>query len=90
MACVWLAGCSPQDAPAPLRPALRGQVLDNVPYARDFHLTDADGQPRRLADFRGKVVVVFFGYTQCPDVCPTTLLELAQARQKLGAEGERL
>ena len=82
-----LPACSPQDAG---RPALRGQALHDAPYARDFHLIDADGQPRSLADFKGKVVVVFFGYTQCPDVCPTTLLELAQARQKLGAEAGRL
>ena len=82
-----LPACSPQDA---ARPALRGQALHDAPYARDFHLIDADGQPRSLADFKGKVVVVFFGYTQCPDVCPTTLLELAQARQKLGAEAGRL
>ena len=82
-----LPACSPQDA---ARPALRGPALHDAPYARDFHLIDADGQPRSLADFKGKVVVVFFGYTQCPDVCPTTLLELAQARQKLGAEAGRL
>ena len=48
------------------------------------------GQQRRLQDFRGKAVVVFFGYTQCPDVCPTSLQELVEAKQLLGAEGERL
>ncbi len=47
-------------------------------------MTDADGKPRTLADFKGKVAVVFFGYTQCPDVCPTTMAEMAQVKQALG------
>ena len=51
---------------------------------------DHNGKPRTLADFRGKVVVVFFGYTQCPDVCPTTLSDLAAALQKLGADANRV
>ena len=45
---------------------------------------------RRLADFKGKVVVVFFGYTQCPDVCPTTMAELGEVKKKLGADGDKL
>ncbi len=53
-------------------------------------LTDHDGQPRTLADFKGKVVVVFFGYTQCPDVCPTTMAELAEVKRALGPDGERV
>lgn len=57
-------------------------------YALDFELPDTEGRLRRLADFRGKVVVMFFGYTQCPDVCPTTMQELTQARQMLGAKGD--
>jgi protein SCO1/2 len=60
------------------------------PLAGDFHLVDADGKPRSLADFRGKVVVVTFGYTHCPDVCPTTLADFAAARKKLGAEASRV
>ena len=60
------------------------------PLAGDFHLVDADGKPRSLGDFRGKVVVVTFGYTHCPDVCPTTLADFAAARKKLGAEASRV
>lgn len=56
-------------------------------YAKDFVLTDHNGQPRTLADFKGKVVVMFFGYTQCPDVCPTTMNELVAVKQALNADG---
>ncbi len=59
-------------------------------YARDFQLPDQDGKTRSIKDFAGKVVVVFFGYTQCPDVCPTTMSELAEIRKLLGKDGERL
>ncbi|MDD2609131.1 MAG: SCO family protein [Giesbergeria sp.] len=79
-----LGGCS-QDAPQ-----FRGVNITGADYARDFALTDHHGQPRRLQDFRGKVVIVFFGYTQCPDVCPTSLQELAQAKELLGPEGDKL
>lgn len=64
--------------------------ITGADYARDFALTDHNGQVRSLKDFRGKVVVVFFGFTQCPDVCPTSMQELAQVKQALGADGERL
>jgi len=56
----------------------------------DFHLTDFNGKPRSLADFRGKVVVLFFGYTHCPVVCPTTLADLAQIMRTLGKDAERV
>jgi protein SCO1/2 len=59
-------------------------------YAKGFTLTDHNGQVRTLKDFGGKVVVVFFGYTQCPDVCPTTMTELAEVKKALGQDGERL
>jgi protein SCO1/2 len=59
-------------------------------YAKGFELSDHNGQLRRLTDFAGKVVVMFFGYTQCPDVCPATMIELAQVKKLLGADGERL
>lgn len=59
-------------------------------YARDFSLLDMNDQRRTLADFRGKVVAMFFGYTQCPDVCPTTLTEMVQVKQLLGADASRL
>lgn len=64
--------------------------ITGADYAKDFQLTDHLGQPRRLADFRGKVVVVFFGFTQCPDVCPTTLMELAQVKGALGEQGDKV
>ena len=64
--------------------------ITGLDYAKGFALTDHNGQPRTLADFKGKVVVVFFGYTQCPDVCPTTLSELAGIKKALGSEAERL
>lgn len=59
-------------------------------YARDFALTDHNGQPRSIKDFAGKIVVMFFGYTQCPDVCPTSMAELAEVKKLLGKDGERL
>lgn len=64
--------------------------ITGAEYARDFQLTDHNGQARTLKDFKGKIVVVFFGYTQCPDVCPTTLAELAEVKRSLGADGARL
>lgn len=64
--------------------------ITGADFGRDFHLTDQNGKERSLEDFRGKVVVVFFGYTMCPDVCPTTLAELAQVKKLLGSDGDRL
>ncbi len=74
----------------PDKPSFRGIDITGADYARGFALTDFNGQPRTLGDFAGKVVVVFFGYTQCPDVCPTTMSEMAQVKQTLGADGDRL
>ena len=59
-------------------------------YGTDFRLTDHTGKPRTLADFRGKVVAIFFGFTFCPDVCPTTLSEMRQLMQQLGPASEKL
>ena len=59
-------------------------------YAKDFELTDHNGRVRHLTDFSGKVVVMFFGYTQCPDVCPTSMAELAEVKKALGKDGDRL
>lgn len=64
--------------------------ITGADYARDFSLNDADGKLRTLADFKGKVVVLFFGFAQCPDVCPTTMSEMAQVKQQLGADGDKL
>ncbi|MBH1977763.1 MAG: SCO family protein [Comamonadaceae bacterium] len=72
------------------KPEFRGVDISEVDYARDFPLPDHNGQPRSIKDFNGKVVVVFFGYTQCPDVCPTTMQEMAEAKRMLGKDGDRL
>lgn len=64
--------------------------ITGADYARDFALTDHNGQPRSIKDFAGKIVVMFFGYTQCPDVCPTSMAELAEVKKLLGKDGERL
>lgn len=72
------------------KPQFKSVDLTGADYAKDFQLPDADGRVRSLQDFRGKAVVVFFGFTQCPDVCPTTLTELAQAKKLLGPDGERV
>ena len=79
-----LSGCT--DA----KPSFHAVDLTGADYAKDFKLTDTDGKVRTLADFKGKVVVLFFGYAQCPDVCPTTMTEMAQVKQQLGADGDRL
>ncbi len=80
----FIAACS-QD-----KPKFRNIDITGADYARDFHLADQDGVVRTLSDFRGKVVVMFFGYTQCPDVCPTTMAELAEAKKALGQQGDKL
>lgn len=64
--------------------------LSGANYAKNFSLRDHNGKVRTLNDFVGKVVVVFFGFTQCPDVCPTSMAELAQVKKNLGADGDRL
>ncbi|HYP83436.1 SCO family protein [Variovorax sp.] len=64
--------------------------ITGAEYARDFSLKDADGRQRQLSDFKGKVVVLFFGYAQCPDVCPTTMVEMARVKKELGADGDKL
>jgi protein SCO1/2 len=64
--------------------------LTGADYAKGFELTDHNGQVRHLTDFAGKVVVMFFGYTQCPDVCPTSMSELAEIKKALGKDGARL
>jgi protein SCO1/2 len=79
-----LSGCSPD------KPQFRSIDITGADYAQGFTLTDQWGQERRLSDFKGKVVVVFFGYTQCPDVCPTSLQELAETKRLLGKDGDKL
>lgn len=84
---VALAACQKS---GPERQAFKGIDLTGAEYARSLNLTDQDGRARTLADFKGKVLVVFFGYTQCPDVCPTTMAELAEVKRSLGPDGERV
>lgn len=72
------------------RAAFRGLDLTGASYGRDFRLTDPEGRERTLADFKGRAVLLYFGFTQCPDVCPTALTRAAEAKRLLGSEGERL
>lgn len=72
------------------KPQFKAVDITGADYAQGFDLPDANGQRRTLADFKGQVVVVFFGFTHCPDVCPTTLLELAAVKKRLGADGEKV
>jgi protein SCO1/2 len=89
LGCITLALAACQK-PATDAPAFKSIDITGAEYGRELNLTDADGQRRQLADFKGKVIVVFFGFTQCPDVCPTTMVELAQVKKALGADGERV
>ena len=79
-----LAACSPD------KPKFNGIDVTGADYAKGFTLTDHNGQSRSLSDFKGKVVVLFFGYTQCPDVCPTSMTELAEVKRLLGADADKL
>ena len=79
-----LSACGP-DAPK-----FKGSDVTGSAFGRDFALVDFDGKPRTLADYRGKAVVLFFGYTQCPDVCPTTLSTLAESMKQLGPGADRV
>ena len=74
----------------PSSPKFEASDITGVDFGRAFKLFDHTGKPRTLEDFRGKVVVIFFGYTQCPDACPTTLAELASVMQKLGPDAARV
>lgn len=80
-----LAACAPES-----KPQFKAVDITGAEYAKDFPLPDVDGRMRSIKEFQGKAVVVFFGYTQCPDVCPTTLTEIAEARKLLGADGAKV
>lgn len=82
MSAAFLSGCSEQ------KPAFASVDVTGADYAKNFELADHNGQVRRLTDFAGKVTVIFFGYTQCPDVCPTSMAELAEVKTLLGKDGE--
>ena len=81
-----LAGC--ERAAPPHR--FNAIDLTGASYAQGFNLPDFNGKPRTLADFKGKVTVVFFGYTQCPDACPTTMAELSGILKTLGPDASRV
>ena len=95
MAALALAGCdragglAGESGGAPRTP-FKAIDLTGANYGRELSLPDAEGRPRTLADFRGRVVVLFFGFVHCPDVCPTKLMEIAEARRLLGPDGERV
>lgn len=72
------------------KPSFKSVDITGADYAHRLRLPDADGQARSLDDFKGKAVVVFFGYTQCPDVCPTTLQQLVETKRLLGPLGDKL
>lgn len=82
------AACGPQ-SPVETAP-FHATDVTGADFGRQLRLTDFNGRTRTLADFRGKVLAVFFGYTHCPDVCPTALAQLAQTRKLLGADADRL
>lgn len=77
-------------APSTPKVSFSNTDITGLDYAQGFALTDHNGKPRTLADFKGKVVLVFFGFTHCPDVCPTTLAEMAGVMKQLGKDAERL
>ena len=87
---LWMGAAGIFSACTPKGPKFQGVDLTGAEYARDLPLPDHNGQLRSLKDFAGKVVVVFFGYTQCPDVCPTSMSELAEVKRALGADGDKL
>jgi protein SCO1/2 len=74
----------------PARPKFRSTDITGIDYGRELALTGHDGKPRTLADFRGKAVVLFFGFAHCPDVCPTTLAEMAGVMKALGEDAARV
>jgi protein SCO1 len=80
---VALAGCDSGQK-------FKSTDITGVDYGKSLDLTDHTGKPRHLQDFRGKAVVLFFGFTHCPDVCPTTLAEMSQALKQLGPDAERV
>ena len=82
-----IAACSPEPAP---EQKFNGTDITGVPWGRGFQLSDHNGRPRSLSDFNGKVVLLFFGYTNCPGPCPTALAEMAQVLKELGPDGKRV
>jgi protein SCO1/2 len=93
LAAACLCACdAPKPPPAPISaPRFHAEEFVDPPtFGRDFKLTDHNGQTRALTDWRGKVVLIFFGYTQCPDACPTALYRSAQVMERLGPQAEKV
>jgi protein SCO1/2 len=86
LAAAFLGGCGDR----PQAPKFKLTDLSGADFGKALELTDHRGKPRTLADFRGRVVMVFFGFTHCPDVCPTALVEMAQVVKALGRDGDRV
>jgi protein SCO1/2 len=84
LAALLLAACAPE------KPSFKSVDVTGAEFGRELALTDHTGKARTLADFKGKVVAVFFGFTRCPDVCPTTLAEMKLVKERLGADGDKL
>ena len=81
---ITLAACTP-------KPEFKNiDITGGTAFGKDFSLLDPDGKVRTLADFKGKVVLMFFGYTQCPDVCPTTLTEMQQVMTLMGPQSDKV
>jgi len=90
LACVLiLSGCDNKGLPLP-KTVFANTDITGLDYGKDFSLTDHNGRPRTIADFRGKLVFVFFGYTHCPDICPTTLSDMAGIMKSLGPDADKL
>lgn len=70
--------------------SLFGTDITGADFATDFNLVDHTGQPRQLADYQGKIVALFFGFTHCPDICPTTMADLASAMKLMGAQSDKV
>jgi len=85
-----LAAAAALGACGPAKPSFKSVDITGADFGREFRLTDHTGKARTLADFKGKAVVLFFGFTRCPDVCPSTLAEMKLVKEKLGKDGERL
>lgn len=88
--CLTLVACGEHADAPPQAPRFNSIDLAGVPWGRDFQLADQNGKQRSIADFRGKVVLLFFGYLNCPDMCPTSVAELAQIRARMGVDRERV
>lgn len=82
----WLVACDPMGQGGAAPTAFRGIDITGAAYAQDFALTDMNGTPRTLADYRGKAVMLYFGFVQCPDVCPTALTRAAEVLQLIGPQ----